>query len=83
MKSCDVQSKRLSIIFENNATILKQLCSHRTCIFSVTVSVWIFLMSQPGVGALRKFWFGIGIGIGKSNSDRVGWEYFGIGVEEI
>ena len=47
VKSCDVQSKRLSIIFENNATILKQLCSHRTCIFSVTVSVWIFLMSQP------------------------------------
>ena len=39
----------------------------------------LYFQAEPGVGALTKLWFGIG----KSNSDRVGWEYFGIGVEEI
>ena len=40
------------------------------------------VVSDAGVSTLTKLWFGIGIGIGKSNSDRIGWEYFGIGVEE-
>ena len=34
-------------------------------------------------GRLNKILVSIGIGIGKPNSDWVGWEYFGIRVEEL